>query len=173
MNAGKLLVEDESMTSHPGRIRKIATHGALAALLVLGIARTGIMARATQISSAATTNTKEGHTVTTQSSSQNKFYCNIGALTAAERAHHKELTEKLLSARKETVETPGGYEFQFNPRTVTLAEMADWVSAESKCCSFLDFHIDVEADGNLLCLRLTGETGVKAFIRAEFGLKNG
>ena len=103
--------------------------------------------------------------------SQNKFYCNIKALNAAERAHHKELTEKLLAARRESVETPTGYEFQFSPKTVTLAELADWVGAESKCCSFLDFHIDLEAERNLLCLRLTGAEGVKAFIRAEFGVK--
>jgi len=110
---------------------------------------------------------------TQMSDSQNKFYCNIHALSAPERAHHKELTEKLLAARKASVETPGGYEFQFNPTSITLAELADWVGAESKCCSFLDFHIDVEAEGNLLCLRLTGEEGVKAFIRAEFGVKGG
>jgi hypothetical protein len=103
--------------------------------------------------------------------SQNKFYCNIKALNAAERAHHKELTEKLLATRKESVETPTGYEFQFDPKTVTLAELADWVGAESRRCAFLDFHIDVEAEGNLLCLRLTGAGGVKAFIRAEFGVK--
>lgn len=105
--------------------------------------------------------------------SQSKFYCNIKALTPTERAHHKELTGKLLVERKESVETPTGYEFQFNPKTVSLAELADWVGAESKCCSFLDFHIDVEAEGNLLCLRLTGAQGVKDFIRSEFAVKNG
>lgn len=105
--------------------------------------------------------------------SQNKFFCNIKALTPTERAHHKELTAKLLAERKESVETPTGYEFQFNPKSVSLAELADWVAAESKCCSFLDFHIDVEAEGNLLCLRLTGAEGVKNFIRSEFAVKNG
>ena len=109
----------------------------------------------------------------TQDTRRNQFYCNVHALTAVERAHHKELTEKLLAARKESVETPGGYEFQFDPKSITLAELADWVGAESKCCSFLDFHIDVEAEGHLLCLRLTGEAGVKAFIRGEFGVKSG
>jgi len=109
----------------------------------------------------------------TQDTRRNQFYCSVHALTAVERAHHKELTEKLLAARKESVETPGGYEFQFDPKSITLAELADWVGAESKCCSFLDFHIDVEAEGHLLCLRLTGEEGVKAFIRGEFGVKSG
>jgi hypothetical protein len=99
---------------------------------------------------------------------QGKFYCNIKALTPAERARHKQLTEKLISVRKEVVETEKGYEFQYGPADVTLAELAEWVVAEGKCCPFFDFHIDLEHAGALLCLRLTGEDGIKAFIRSEF-----
>lgn len=102
---------------------------------------------------------------------QGKFYCNIRALTAEERAHHKQLSEKLMAARKAIVETEKGYEFQFGPQDVTLAELADWVGAESKCCPFFDFHIDLENEGKLICLRLTGEEGIKQFIRAEFGVR--
>jgi hypothetical protein len=61
-----------------------------------------------------------------------------------------------------------GYEFQFSPQNVTLAELADWVVVESKRCPFFDFHIDLENEGKLICLRLTGEEGIKQFIRAEF-----
>jgi hypothetical protein len=106
-------------------------------------------------------------TTTTQS----KFYCNVKALTPEERARHKQLSEKLAAERKKLVEGPIGYEFQFSPKTVTLAELAEWVVAESKCCPFFDFHLDLEEGGGLLCLRLTGEEGIKAFIRAEFHLE--
>jgi hypothetical protein len=99
---------------------------------------------------------------------QSKFYCNIKALTPEQRARHKQLSEKLMAARKETVETEKGYEFQFSPGDLTLAELAEWVVAESKCCPFFDFHIDLEREGKLVCLRLTGEEGIKAFMRAEF-----
>jgi hypothetical protein len=99
---------------------------------------------------------------------QSKFYCNIKALNPAERAEHKQLTDKLIAARKEIVETEKGYEFQFDPLTVSLAELARWVAAEGKCCPFFDFHIDLERAGSLLCLRLTGEDGIKPFIRTEF-----
>jgi hypothetical protein len=101
---------------------------------------------------------------------QGKFYCNIKALTPAERARHQELTEKLITIRKEVVETEQGYEFQYSPAQVSLGELAEWVVAEAKCCPFLDFHIDLEREGALLCLRLTGEEGVKSFIGAEFPL---
>jgi hypothetical protein len=106
----------------------------------------------------------EKKTMTTAS----KFYCNIKALNPAERVRHKELTDKLIAARKEIVETEKGYEFQYSPSNVSLAELVDWVAAEGKCCPFFDFHIDLEREGKLLCLRLTGEEGIKPFIRAEF-----
>jgi hypothetical protein len=102
---------------------------------------------------------------------QSKFYCNIKALTPEERAHHKQLGDKLMAARKEIVEMDKGYEFQFSPKDVTLAELADWVVNESKCCPFFDFHIDLENEGKLICLRLTGEEGIKQFIRAEFAVR--
>ena len=98
---------------------------------------------------------------------QSKFYCNIKALNPTERTHHKELTDKLIGVRKDILETEKGYEFQFTP-SVSLTELADWVAAEGKCCPFFDFHIDLEHGGKLLCLRLTGEEGIKPFIRVEF-----
>jgi len=106
-----------------------------------------------------------------QATVQSKFYCNIKALTPEERARHKQLSEKLMAARKEIVESEKGYEFQFSPSDVSLAELAEWVAAESKCCRFFDFHIDLEKEGKLACLRLTGEEAIKAFIRAEFKVR--
>jgi hypothetical protein len=138
---------------------KWTTASAVLAVLVVGSGVTGLAAH--NLTSATTTETQLEKT-------QSKFYCNIKALTPAERAHHAQLTEQLMASRKEIVETAKGYEFQFSPKIVTLAELADWVSAESKCCPFFDFHIDLEEEGGLLCLRLTGEEGVKPFIRMEF-----
>jgi len=99
---------------------------------------------------------------------QSKFYCNTKALNPTERARHKLLTEKLIGQRTRIVETERGYEFQYSPSTVSLVELAEWVVTESKCCPFFGFHIDLENEGTLLCLRLTGEKGVKEFVRAEF-----
>src|SRR5258708_1279696 len=99
---------------------------------------------------------------------QGNFYCNITALLPAERGRHKQLTDKLTSLRKEVIEMEKGYEFQYSPLEVSLAELAEWVAAEGKCCPFFDFHIDLEREGTLLCLRLTGAEGIKPFIRSEF-----
>ena len=101
---------------------------------------------------------------------EGKFYCNTKALSPAERARHEQLSKKLLTKRKETMETENGYEFQFSPSDVSVGEVAEWVVGESKCCPFFDFHIDLEKKGKLICLRLTGSEGIKEFIRSEFAL---
>jgi len=100
------------------------------------------------------------------------FHCNIKALTPAERARHAVVTAKLLAAKTEIIETERGYEFQFRGGKVTVADLAEWAMRESKCCPFFDFHIDLEEEGQLVCLRLTGREGIKQFIRAEFHLND-
>ena len=142
--------------------RRAVTAGAALALLIAGGQAAGLAAQGSAIVVEG-----ERQVATTQS----RFYCNIKALTPEERARHKQLSEKLNASRKEIVETEKGYEFQYRPGDISLAELAEWVGAESKCCPFFDFHIDVEREGKLLCLRLTGEEGIKAFIRAEFGVE--
>jgi len=135
-----------------------------AAATALALLLTGNGAGVVQGQNTPATLNAEKKTMTTTT----KFFCNIKALTPAERTHHKGLTDKLIASRKEILETEKGYEFQYSPSTVSLAELADWVVAEGKCCPFFDFHIDLEREGQLLCLRLTGEEGIKPFIRSEF-----
>jgi len=139
--------------------------GATIVTQAIGIGSSGMTGLAAQGSAILVQPEKQVTTV------QSKFYCNTKALTVEERARHKSLTEKLMAVRKEIVETEKGYEFQYRPTDVSLAELAAWVSAESKCCPFFDFHIDLEREGKLACLRLTGEEGIKAFIRAEFKME--
>jgi len=141
------------------KIRKIVATGALAMSLTSG-AGANVMEQGIE--------TKKSNEM---AEAKQKFYCNTKALTSVERARHEALTKKLLAMRKETVETEKGYEFRYSPADVTVAEVAEWVVAESKCCAFFDFHIDLENSGTLICLRLTGAEGVKTFIRAEFALK--
>lgn len=150
-----MAIENEQCTG----VRKRTAAATALALLLTGNGAGPVHGQNTP----ATSNTKK-KTMTTAT----KFFCNTKALTLVERTHHKGLTDKLIASRKEILETEKGYEFQYSPSTVSLAELADWVVAEGKCCPFFDFHIDLEREGQLLCLRLTGEEGIKPFIRAEF-----
>src|SRR5580704_12991941 len=157
MRGGKSILEDDMNKDWKLRIHKSA--GTIAAVTIgLGIA--GIAAGR----DLRTPDTQDANTIRIDG----RFYCNVRALSPGERARHKELTEKLLAARNATLETAKGYEFQYSPDKVSIAELGEWVVAESKCCPFFDFHIDLENEGKLVCLRLTGSEGIKAFIRSEF-----
>ncbi len=103
---------------------------------------------------------------------QGKFYCNVNAFGAEERARYKELTAKLLASRLATEEVAEGYEFRFDAGEMNVQEIAEWVTAESKCCPFFNFRIELRGQGKQIHLRLMGEEGIKEFARAEFGLKS-
>jgi hypothetical protein len=99
------------------------------------------------------------------------FYCNLKALSVKERVRHLQLTYEIERARVETVELANGFAFRFQDGTVSLAELAEWVSAERKCCPFFDFEIEQQADDGPLWLKLRGQEGAKAFMRAEFRIR--
>jgi len=46
---------------------------------------------------------------------QGKFYCNVKALSPAERASHKKLTDRLMALRRETVESEKGLRVSVQP----------------------------------------------------------
>jgi hypothetical protein len=98
------------------------------------------------------------------------FYCNLKALNTKERARHVLLTLEIERARVETIELANGLAFRFQESTVWLADLAEWVSAERKCCPFFDFEIELQGNNGPLWLKLRGKDGVKAFMRSEFGL---
>lgn len=109
--------------------------------------------------------TKSGETMTTQ---QTGFYCNLKALSPAEWVKHKKLTNKLDAARIGVKELPDGYAFELKSGSVTLSDLAEWISKESRCCPFFDFTMELQRDGGPLWLKLTGRDGIKPFIRSEF-----
>jgi hypothetical protein len=102
---------------------------------------------------------------------QSKFYCNVKAFNAVERENYKALTQKLHMARLEVVETEQGYRFRLDPSKISVADVANWVTAESKCCPFFNFQVELAGEGKELSMRLTGDEGVKPFIRSEFRLR--
>ena len=99
------------------------------------------------------------------------FYCNLKALTTDERARHKQLTIQLKHATLDTKELPDGYGFRLDAAKISLPELADWISAERKCCSFFDFDLELQRNDGPLWLKLHGKDGIKAFMRQEFGVR--
>jgi hypothetical protein len=100
---------------------------------------------------------------------QTGFYCNMGALTPAERERYKVLAEKLKAANVERKEEANGYAFRINPAGASLVDVAEWVNFEKRCCPFFDFEISSKREGGPLWLKVSGREGVKQFISQEFG----
>jgi hypothetical protein len=101
---------------------------------------------------------------------QSAFYCNTKTLSIAEWAHKGGISAKMRNATTEIKELRDGYAFRFRPDGVSLAELADWVASEARCCPFFDLGIEVEHQGGPVWLTLRGREGVKQFIEREFKL---
>jgi len=94
--------------------------------------------------------------------------CNLGALTPEQRTRHAAVTRRLLDhAQREDLDD--GYLFTVDRARLSVADLAEWVADESRCCPAVDFHVELPAFGPLT-LRLDGGADVKAFMAAELGL---
>lgn len=96
------------------------------------------------------------------------FFCNLDALSSAERAEHQALTARLAASVLTTRELTEGYAFELDGTRLSIRELATWTDFERRCCPFFDFTLEWRRENGPVTLRLTGREGVKEFIRAEF-----
>ena len=68
-------------------------------------------------------------------------------------------------------EVDGGYRIGCLPEDAQILNLAEFVSLERRCCPFLTFAIELDAEGGGLWLRMTGPAGVKEFLTLELGLQ--
>lgn len=106
-----------------------------------------------------------------QGENEAPFACSLIALSAAQRAHHRDLSKELRAAVKDTREVTDGYAFRFAGEGRTIAMLAEWISLERLCCPFFAFQLEIGSDSKPIWLRITGREGVKPFMRSEFGIK--
>lgn len=99
------------------------------------------------------------------------FACSLTALTAAERAHHSDLSKELHRAVKDIRELDNGYAFQLSGEAKTISMVAEWISLERLCCPFFTFQLEIASESKPMWLRMTGRDGVKEFMRTEFDIK--
>lgn len=98
---------------------------------------------------------------------QSPLACNMTAIAPDQRPKHLATSRELFSRIEKVRELPNGYEFRLADGPALISQVAEFVSLEKLCCPFLNFVIEVEAEGGPVSLRLTGRDGVKAFIREE------
>ena len=93
--------------------------------------------------------------------------CDMTAIAPDQRPQHLATSRELFSRIEEVRELSNGYEFRLADDPALISKLAEFVSLEKLCCPFLNFVIEIEAEGGPVWLRLTGRDGVKAFIREE------
>jgi len=94
--------------------------------------------------------------------------CNLKAMTAEQRARHRELAGALRRDAQEIAELPDGLRLRL-PAGWWL-DAAEFVALEKLCCPFLRFRLEMAEEGGPLLLSLTGRAGVREFLRAELGI---
>ena len=92
----------------------------------------------------------------------------MNALSPKQRACRSELEHLLQAALLKTHELSNGYDFQFRSDPEIYDALSQITPLEHACCPFFTISIRLERAGELFW-QLTGEEGVKPFIRAEFG----
>jgi hypothetical protein len=58
----------------------------------------------------------------------------------------------------------------FAPEQPGLAQLAELIDLERRCCPFLRFELTVEPAGGRVWLALTGPSGTREFLASELGL---
>ena len=103
-----------------------------------------------------------------QKGNSSVFACNLKAIGAAVRPRYNDLTSRLRTAIRDRTELPDGFKFRLNGSTISLPEIAEWMTMERLCCPFLTLQLAVSGNQTDWWLKLTGSEGVKPLLQAEF-----
>jgi hypothetical protein len=94
--------------------------------------------------------------------------CDLSLLSRSERDRLMELSDELFGGVREVRELSDGYEFRYPDASGELiAKLAEWISLDRKCCSFLKHGIFTEPHRDHAWLHLTGPLGAKESIAAD------
>jgi hypothetical protein len=96
--------------------------------------------------------------------------CDLNALTREQRQRYQTVAALLRASVEEVREIEAGYALRHPAEEPVLLLLAEFVGLERRCCPFLDFNVEVESEVGPVWLSITGEEGVKRFLRAELGL---
>jgi hypothetical protein len=94
------------------------------------------------------------------------LFCDLDALSVAERQRRHELAAAVARAVRKITEMNDGYAVTIDARKITVGAIDEWIALEKRCCAFLNFRVNSAEQA--LTVEMTGEAGVKEFLRAEF-----
>lgn len=98
------------------------------------------------------------------------FACDLSAMDSSQRAQYHAAWKHLQMSLQETIEVDTGFMMRFPVNESILSAIATFIAGERLCCPFLDFGVNVPHASGEVWLSLTGQEGVKDFLRAELGI---
>jgi hypothetical protein len=101
-------------------------------------------------------------------SSESPLACDLDAISAGDRPRYNELRRMVGTAVTGKRELPDGIAVRIATERMSLAQLAEWISFERKCCPFFEFRIEVAPKSGPVWLSLTGRPGVKEFLAQAF-----
>jgi hypothetical protein len=105
--------------------------------------------------------------------SESPIACSLDAILASDRARYNELRRMVAAAVVGQRELPDGIAIKISTERMALAQLAEWISFERKCCPFFEFRIEIAPESGPVWLSLTGRPGVKEFLAQAFGGRSG
>ena len=95
------------------------------------------------------------------------IYCDLSVFTDEEREHHMQVVQDLFSKVSEMRESEDGYALRLPDEEGIIMKMADFINDDRKCCAFINFGMEIEAQGKGVWLTLKGNAEVKTAIQGE------
>ena len=104
------------------------------------------------------------------SDTQPPLACDLGALSADERARRSTLASRVAARFREVQEISDGYAGCLDSDPAIVRDALDWLLLERRCCPFLRLELSFEPSNGAAWFRFRGGPGVKEFLAAA-GLK--
>lgn len=89
----------------------------------------------------------------------------MDALSPEQRTRRGEVVDLIRTRLSGLAETEDGILFHWAGDDTLPALIGEFIALESRCCPFIRFTLDVEAERGAISLRLGGREGVKEFLR--------
>ena len=94
--------------------------------------------------------------------------CNLNAISQDNLHRYKELFRRAQAAITDRRELEDGYVFRLDGDSVSLQDVAQWISFERLRCPFLTFQLQTKGGEPDYWLTLQGPDGAKAITDQEF-----
>ena len=85
------------------------------------------------------------------------------------RQRREELLKTVAAAVVKKRELTDGVAYCFSSEAEWITELAQLITVERECCSFIAFNLRIELGSGPIWLELTGPEGTKEFLTTLFG----